>query len=106
MNNLPTLNHVKAGAAVPVKFGLGGDQGLDVFASGYPKSQGIPCDLTGSVDGVEETMTAGASSLSYDAATDRYVYVWKTSKSWAGTCRQLVLKLDDGSFHRANFMFP
>jgi hypothetical protein len=26
-------------------------------------------------------------------------------KSWAGSCRQLVILLDDGSYHRANFSF-
>jgi Neocarzinostatin family/Carboxypeptidase regulatory-like domain len=106
VDNLPTLNSVKAGQAVPVKFSLGGDQGLDIFAGDYPKSTEIDCSSTAPVDGVEETVTAGGSSLSYDAATDTYTYVWKTSKSWAaGSCRQLVLELSDGSVHRANFKF-
>ena len=30
------------GAAVPVKFTLGGDMGLDIFATGYPLSRQIP----------------------------------------------------------------
>jgi hypothetical protein len=30
-------------------------------------------------DGIEETLTAGGSSLSYDAASDIYTYVWKTT---------------------------
>ena len=34
----PTFNAVKAGRAIPVKFSLGGDQGLDIFAEGYPRS--------------------------------------------------------------------
>ena len=101
---LPTLNSLKAGAAVPVKFSLGGFQGLAIFAAGYPKSQVIACDSTAPVDGVEQTVTAGASGLSYDATLDVYTYVWKTDKAWAGTCRQLVLKLADGIFYRANFM--
>ncbi len=42
---------------------------------------------------------------SYDPDSDRYTYVWKTNKAWNGTCRQLVLKLDDGSIHRAKFKF-
>jgi hypothetical protein len=105
VDNLPTVNLVSAGRAVPVKFSLGGDQGLDIFATGYPKSQQIACDSTATVDGIEETLTAGGSSLSYDAASDIYTYVWKTDKAWAGTCRQLVVKLDDGSAHRANFKF-
>ena len=105
VDNLPTVNLVGAGRAIPVKFSLGGDQGLDIFAAGYPKSQQIACDSTATVDGIEETLTAGGNSLSYDPASDIYNYVWKTDKLWAGTCRQLVLELDDGSVHRANFKF-
>jgi len=105
VDNPPTLNRLKAGAAVPVKFSLGGDQGLDIFAAGYPKSQLIPCDSAAAVVGIEETVTAGSSTLTYNAETERYTYVWKTDRSWAGTCRQLVVKLDDGTSHRANFVF-
>ena len=105
VDNLPTLNQVNAGRAIPVKFSLGGDQGLNIFDSDYPKSQQISCDSAASVDGIEQTVTAGSSSLSYDASTDTYTYVWKTERSWAGTCRQLVMKLNDGTFHRANFKF-
>ena len=54
-------------------------------------------------DEIELTTTAGSSSLSYDAATGRYTYLWKTEKSWAGTCRQLALRLTDGTTHTANF---
>jgi hypothetical protein len=68
-------------------------------------SQTIACDSSAPVDGIEETASAGASGLSYDAATGRYVYVWKTDKSWAATCRQLTLKLVDETTHNANFMF-
>jgi hypothetical protein len=103
IDNLPTVNELKAGAAVAVKFSLDGNQGLNIFETGYPKSQTIPCDSTAPVDGVEETLSAGGSSLSFDATSDIYSYVWKTDKSWANSCRQLVLKLTDGTFHRANF---
>jgi hypothetical protein len=43
------------------------------------------------VDGIEETVTAEASSLSHDAVSDQYSHVWKTDKGWANTRRQLVL---------------
>lgn len=105
VDNLPTWNSVKAGQAIPVKFSLGGDEGIDIFATGYPKSQTIACASNVAVDGIENTVNAGGSSLSYDPVTDQYVYVWKTEKSWAGTCRQLVVKLADGTYHRANFQF-
>ena len=105
VDGLPTLNSMKAGAAVPVKFSLGGDHGLDIFAAGYPRSQVVACDSAAPVDGVEQTLSAGGSGLTYDASIDLYTYVWKTDKSWAGTCRQLVLMLADGSTARANFKF-
>ena len=48
-------------------------------------------------------MTAGASSLQYDAITDTYTYVWKTERAWAGSCRRLVVGLTDNSRHAAEF---
>jgi hypothetical protein len=102
---MPTLNQLKAGAAVPVKFSLSGDEGLAIFAAGYPRSQTIACDATAPVDGVEETVSAGGSSLTYDPMTGLYAYVWKTDRTWAGTCRQLVLVFADGSSARASFKF-
>ena len=68
-------------------------------------SQPIVCDTASAADAIEETVAAGGSSLSYDATTDQYVYVWKTDKAWVNTCRQLHVKLSDGSNHLANFMF-
>jgi hypothetical protein len=105
VDNMPIVNSVKAGAAVPVKFSLGGDQGLNILAAGYPRSQVIACTLTEPVDAIEETVAAGGSSLTYDPVTDRYSYVWKTDKAWASQCRQLVVMLNDGMAHRANFKF-
>ena len=106
VDNLPTLNTLKAGQAVPVKFSLGGNQGLSIFAAGYPKTEVITCGSTALLDGIEETVTAGSSSLSYDAGTDQYNYVWKTDKNWAaGTCRQLVVRFTDGTTQYANFKF-
>ena len=43
------------------------------------------------------TVTAGSSSLSYDATLDQYTYVWKTDKAWFGTCRQLTVRLNDAT---------
>jgi hypothetical protein len=99
------VNTVKAGSAIPVKFSLGGDRGLDIFAAGYPTSASYTCDATAPQDAIEQTVTAGASSLQYDPLSGKYVYVWKTDKSWAGTCRVLVLKFNDGQKYQAEFRF-
>jgi hypothetical protein len=105
VDNLQTVNVVKAGSAVPVKFSLDGDQGLSIFEAGYPVSQGMACPSAAQPDNIEQTVTASTSGLQYDATTDTYTYVWKTQKSWAGTCRQLIVRLDDGTDHIANFQF-
>jgi hypothetical protein len=78
---------------------------LNIFAPGHPVSQQIACSDGAPSSDVEETVTAGSSSLSYGAETDTYTYVWKTEKSWAGTCRKLIVRLNDGSEHVAFFKF-
>jgi hypothetical protein len=103
VDNPDTVNSVKAGSAVPVKFSLAGNQGLNIFAANFPVSQRITCDTSDPVDAIEETVTAGGSTLSYDSSLDQYNYVWKTDKSWAGTCRQLTVKTADGTPHVAIF---
>jgi hypothetical protein len=95
----------KAGNSIPIKFSLDGFQGMDIFLNGYPLSRQIACDSSAPLGNVEQTVNAGGSSLSYDMSADQYVYVWKTSKPWAGTCRQFIMILKDGSIHIANFKF-
>jgi hypothetical protein len=79
------------------------------LAGGYPKSSPVDCSGATTEDALEETITAGSSSLNYDASTNapigQYIYVWKTDKGWAGTCRRLDLKLNDGTTHSALFSF-
>ena len=101
VDNLPTVNVVKAGSVVPVRFSLGGDFGLDVFAADSPWSVNIPTNPGAPLDSIEETVTAGSSGLSYAEGTGRYTYVWKTSKNWTGTSRQLVVKFKDGNEGRS-----
>jgi probable HAF family extracellular repeat protein len=103
VDNLPTFNKTKPGKNIPVRFSLGGDKGLDIFESGYPKSEAIACDSNAVVDGIEQT-TTGKGGLSYDAVSDRYTYNWTTSTTPSG-CQQFVMKLKDGSVQRANFIF-
>ncbi len=99
------FNIARARSAIPVKFSLAGDQGLSIFAAGYPASQQIACDSSAPLDAIEETESAGSSSLSYDAGTDEYKYTWKTDSAWANTCRQLVMQFDDGTSYVAYFSF-
>jgi hypothetical protein len=105
VNAAPIVNTLKAGVAVPVKFGLGGNQGLGIFASGYPVSRTVSCNPDASTDEIERTMDADHSSLRYDASTNLYTYVWKTDPAWAGQCRRLILRFADGIERLALFRF-
>jgi hypothetical protein len=104
VNNPPVVNVVNAGRAIPVKFSLSGNKGLNILATN-PESGVVTCDFGAPASDLTDTVTAGNSSLSYDASSGQYSYVWKTESSWAGTCRQLVITLNDGTVHVANFRF-
>ncbi len=105
VNNVPVVNVAKAGSAVPIKFSLGGDHGLNVMTAGYPASQPVACAGGQPLDEIEQTISASASGLSYNPASGQYIYVWKTSKAWAGTCRTLVVLLNDATRRVASFQF-
>jgi uncharacterized repeat protein (TIGR01451 family) len=105
VDNLPTLNQVNAGRAIPVKFSLSGNKGLNIFAPDSPASAQFTCGANDPVVDIEQTVEADANSISYSGGSDQYNFVWKTDKAWANTCRQLVVVLNDGSTHRANFKF-
>jgi hypothetical protein len=105
VDNLPTLNLANAGNAVPIKFSLGLNAGLGVVQQGYPVVQQIACDSSAPLDTIEQTVTANTSSLTYDSTLNQYSYIWKTNSAWAASCRQFILRLTDGTEHRANFKF-
>ena len=99
------MNVAQAGRAIPVTFSLGGEQGLGIFAAGSPASQQITCDTSAPLSALEETVTAGGSSLTYDPTTAQYTYVWKTAAAWKRTCRTLTVTFNDGATSRATFQF-
>jgi hypothetical protein len=93
-----------SGTDVQIIFGLAGDQGLGVIAAGYPQSGVVSCTTPGDLS--SGSATVAAKPLDYqNVLGGRYRYSWTTSKSWAGTCRQLIVKLTDGTSHRANVRF-
>jgi hypothetical protein len=104
VNNPPATNKEEAGDTVPLKFGLGGNQGLGILAAGYPISTPITCTGKNTASAAVATAESHAG-LTYNSTTGLYTYTWKTNKAWKGTCRQLVLQLTDGSTHVANFKF-
>jgi hypothetical protein len=100
--NLPEFNLVNPGSAIPIKFSLSGDHGMDVISAGYPVAQQITCDTGAPMGDPVQVMIIAAS---YDPILDQYIFIWKTDKNMMGTCQQLQVLLTDGTTHVANFKF-
>src|SRR3954449_11327766 len=101
LKNMPYVNAAHAGSAIPVKFTVGAFRGKNVLLIS-PTSTEVACPA-GAPENVVQPGVAimpGLRSLGYS-----YNYTWKTSASWAGTCRVFVLTLADGSTHQALFRF-
>ena len=94
LQNPPALNSRKAGSAAPIKFSLGANRGLGIFASGYPRIGTINCTTGAPTTSLTPAQNTG---FRYDSKNRHYTYDWKTDKSWKGTCRQLVLRFADGT---------
>jgi hypothetical protein len=102
VKNMPVVNVVSAGSAVPMKFSIGGHMGLQIL-SGTPTSVPVQCgsDPQSTITTVAPLTRDGLSASGYT-----YTYLWKTNVLWAGSCRKFILTLADGSTHEAMFRFP
>jgi hypothetical protein len=101
VRNPPNVNRWKAGVPVQIRFSLNGYRGQRPEAEGYPRS--IQC---GGGDVVRVARAAKRRpAFQYERELDRYTMVWMTDRDWVGTCREFVLRLDDGSVHTARFQF-
>jgi Tol biopolymer transport system component len=89
---------LKAGDKVPAKFSLGGDWGLGVVVA----SRWTRISCSGTPLGDSSPANAGGK-LSYHGG--RYQLLVDTTVSWAGSCRQLAVTLDDGTTKLANISF-
>jgi hypothetical protein len=104
VRNMPVQNKVTSGRGVPVKFSVVGHLGQNVVA-GTPTSVQVPCVQGVPEQLVEQTLDLRGSRLEISRGLGEYRYDWKTSASWAGSCRKLVVTLIDGSTHEALFRF-
>ena len=103
VDNPPMVNTVKAGKTVPVRFSLGGNRGMNVFAPGYPRVVTVACPGGVSTDEIESVLNGRPPALSY--ANGTYTYALATESKWASStmCRQLQVRWLDGSERTALF---
>jgi hypothetical protein len=100
----PFLNEAHADGIQRFWFRLGGDYGLDVL-HGTPSSRRIDCTTFEPLGPYEAAETPSWDALSYQAHTGRYSFPWLTTSGDAGTCREFVLTLRDGTSHSAYLEF-
>jgi Tol biopolymer transport system component len=103
VDNLPTLNVVKAGQAVPLKWRLVNATGQPVtdLATARLTVSSLSCSLGVSTDQLEEVAAGGSGLL--NLGDGNYQLNWKTDKSYANTCKTLHLEIGDGVTHDALF---
>ncbi len=106
----PPLNkdQYSAGSTIPVKFSFGLNLGLDILAPGSPVSRQINCstDSCGANVGIGPwEPTQSVLGLQFDPMANQYIYTWKTSNAWAGTCRELEVMTRDGRRFRTTVSF-
>ena len=78
---------------------------MNIFPPNKPTSQQIDCSSKSLMGSPTATNPPGSSGLSYQAKKNQYSYTWQTDKTWAGTCRQFILTLNDGTQRVAYFQF-
>jgi MBG domain-containing protein len=99
-----TLNTVKGGSTVPIKFELfkGATELTDTASINQPlRATKVACESGATVDEIE-LVAAGATALRYDATGGQFVYNWKTPTG-TGTCYKVTITANDGSSQTAHF---
>jgi hypothetical protein len=99
-----TLNTVKGGSTVPLKFEIFAGP-TELTDTAYVKSfttKKIACDGTSPEDAVEVTSTGG-TSLRYDTTGGQFIQNWKTPTGQAGSCYQATMTTQDGGTITALF---
>jgi hypothetical protein len=103
-----TVNTVKNGSTVPVKFELfkGATELTSTSAVTSIKYNSIPCgELAGDPEDAIETVATGGTSLRYDATAGQFIYNWTTPKGAkeVGKCYTLTMTAADSSSITAYF---
>lgn len=105
VENEPVVNVVTAGQAVPLRWRVVDAAGVGVttITAAAVTSTVFDCTSGATFDVVQET-ASGGSGLRH-LGNGFYELNWKSSRSYAGTCRTLHIAYGDGVAHDALFRF-
>jgi predicted outer membrane repeat protein len=100
----PELNRAVAGDPLYVRFSLGGNKGSNVFFPGFPQTAEIACGS--SVEHFEgQPASLARAPRYYSGQGGYYQFVMRTDHDWGDSCRQVIIRLSDGSTYQVNFQF-
>ena len=100
LSPMPAVTGVKAGSTVAVGLDLGVKAGKNVVASGSPTSEQVGCGDPSQVVG-----PPGDGGRVNASNGGRVELTWKTAKTWAGTCRRLVVRFTPAGWNSAKAIF-
>jgi hypothetical protein len=103
----PMLNTVNAGSTVPVKWTLANAAGTvyaNLNAVQSLSSKQIRCP-NANTDPAGQDVPIGTTDILKITNGTTFQFTWKTSTSFAGTCRRFFIHLSDGSTPYADFKF-
>jgi hypothetical protein len=98
----PAVNDANAGSNIPVKFTLSEQGGAPDVAAVFA-SQQVNCTTLAPTGPIAPALTPGSREL--ESSNTSFSFNWKTEGSWAGTCRQLIVRLQDVADPVATFRF-
>lgn len=105
VDNMPTKNVVKAGAAVPLKWRLLNalEEPVTDLSTASISVSNLECESA--LGSVPLEQAASVGSELQNLGDGYYQLNWKTAKSYAGTCRTVHLDIGHGVTHDSRFDF-
>ena len=99
-----TLNTVKGGATIPLKFEVfvGATELTNTSSVSNVQTQVIGCDTVAGTEDPVEATTTGGTTLRYDTTAGQFIFNWQTPKA-PGSCYAVTVTTLDGSKIVANF---
>jgi Tol biopolymer transport system component len=96
-------NAAQAGRTIPVRFAVGGAGHADVIAG--VRVAPAACAGHSTIAPGDPSLKAADWSVPGNHGGGSSMLLWRTSKSFGDSCRQLLVQLTDGSVHRLTFDF-
>jgi len=93
----------EAGRTIPLRFAVDGASGAELVAG--VQVAAVPCAGSAAVATGDPGLEPADATTNDTGQDGHEMVLWRTSRGYAASCRQLLLELTDGSVHRLTFEF-